>query len=686
MAFYDSSGSEDEFHSMSVSGDEPDADDEAMPFHDADFDAESLVDMTPPTHPFPSLQAAFEESIVEAAEADADYEFDSDQQYNAEMRRRELLAAKRYEDAKRITRWKQNQRRGNHHPYQKLISQIVFGMHLLQQRQAKSNEEVAKILQSHVNQVDAFLERTSDDFELAIGDVQERIRYLRLPMQHMDVFQTMLDEKQFRSDLLKGNEKIEKIFGRTIKALNDALHDVQCGLRSTQELRQYLNGVERHWPSGDAGIAKVFAAMRGNEQGWMEFLKELVVQGQTLQNELVELNNVSSEISKLAGEASRRNMEPTRTLSPTESSRSGKASTARRSKYAKESSVPRKPGPWVDKPLPKEPDSRTGAVHVAIAKPHPVPFETRFERPREQAPVPGSQNPSSLTKTPTKSTVQNSVMQAAREDPRDRPGYLRESGPLRSNPPDRYEDGAPRSHTRNSAHSHSRSTSDMLKAHPKTSTKSRFSRSRSQGTNAIAKSPSISIPRKRIGTEVDRSQTEIKLVPKSVRSTEEDRKGLSSINTGFSRRLSGKLKTFSPRIKSTPRQDVVPKPIDSGYSVERKRSTSSPTDYTEDRERELTSGRRQDAYLDPKNDSKGNNADKSLSGSRLGLFPKTTGPLTPSQASQQSKEYLSSPNSKTYDSSVTNSPRTMESSKTSRTLSIRKLFSRKGDGSSVLAV
>lgn len=138
------SDDDDEFHSLSGQGDE-------LNRHERDgasdaFDNEDMTTAPPPAHPVPSFQGAFDESIVESAEATE--ELDAT---DAEMRRRRLLQADRYEDTV-ATRWKQ--RPGSkHHPFVKLMAQIVFGMHLLQEGQAKSNEEVVKILQAHVNEV-----------------------------------------------------------------------------------------------------------------------------------------------------------------------------------------------------------------------------------------------------------------------------------------------------------------------------------------------------------------------------------------------------------------------------------------------------------------------------------------------------------------------------------------------------
>ncbi|KAF2211168.1 hypothetical protein CERZMDRAFT_2923, partial [Cercospora zeae-maydis SCOH1-5] len=221
------------------------------------------------------------------------------------MRRKKLLEAEREDDCP-VVRWKQHPG-AQYHPFVKLIAQLTFGMHLLKEGQAKSNEEVVKILQGHVNDVDMFLERTAEDFDLAIRDIEERIRYLKLPMQHMDVFEVMLDEKKFRTDLLNGNEKIERIIARTAKVMNAAMHDIHNGINSTKELSTYLARIELRPRLDNPDIAEVFAAMRGNEQGWMSYLRDLRTKGDNLRNSLVVLETVIAEIAKHAAAASRRN-------------------------------------------------------------------------------------------------------------------------------------------------------------------------------------------------------------------------------------------------------------------------------------------------------------------------------------------------------------------------------------------
>lgn len=421
--------SEDEFHSLSAQG----ADD------DDDEDDDESVAMSPPKHPVAAFQGAFEESIVEATETAQ--ESSAEGESDATMRRRRLLeGGERHEGVG--TRWKHNPR-AKYHPFVKLMAQIVFGMHLLQEGQAKSNEEVVRILKRHVNEVDSFLERTSDDFDLAIKDIEERVRYLKLPMQHMDVFEVMLDEKKFRTELLIGNEKIEKIVEKTAKAMDAAAVDVENGVRSVQELSQYLTRIEGLWPTagGDCDTTvQVFAAMRANEQGWHKYLRDLKTKGKNLRHALTTLEGVISEISKHAAAASRRNKPQSRTVSPA-LARPSATSSPLRSKFAKGGTASRKPaggpGPWLDKPLPREPNAVAGAAKVADSKPHPVPFETRYEQPRQRIPTPGSRTSVNFGPLPPRTAVgPREAHGQPRESLKELADFVRISGGLRSHPPD----------------------------------------------------------------------------------------------------------------------------------------------------------------------------------------------------------------------------------------------------------
>ena len=353
----------DEFHSLS--GQELD---------DGDDEVASVIE--PPIHPVRSMQGAFEESIVESTE---DSRPRPSVDMTAEERRKELLEATQYDDSL-TARWKQKQN-ARYHPCEKLISQIIFGLHLLQQQQAKSEEEVVKILQTHVSEVDTFLERTTEDFKLAKNDIDERIRFLKLPMAHQNVFEMMLDDKKFRTQLLDGNEKIVTIIDRTTKAMNASMLDIQKCVHANRELSKYLDKVQSSWPKEKRGIADVYGAMRGNEHGWTRYLKDLQMKGQSLGSNLTDLANLVGDMSKMAADASKRSKKASLT-----GSKSAPSSPGLRSKFS-DKSAPAMPSPprssHLHKPLPVPPNDLVAGTASASTKPHPVPFTDRFEKPRQ---------------------------------------------------------------------------------------------------------------------------------------------------------------------------------------------------------------------------------------------------------------------------------------------------------------
>ncbi|KXT10265.1 hypothetical protein AC579_6614 [Pseudocercospora musae] len=655
--------SEDEFHSLSAQGEAAD---------DGDDDESEPALMPPPKHPVPSFQGAFEESIVESTQ-DA-HESNSDGDTDAEMRRRRLLEAERYEGVG--TSWK-HKPGAKYHPFVKLMAQIVFGLHLLKEGQAKSNQEVVRILQSHVNEVDSFLERTSDDFDLAIKDIEERVRYLKLPMQHMDVFEVMLDEKKFRTELLAGNEKIEKIVEKTGKAMNAAVFDIENGIRSTRELSYYLTTIEGRWPTSNSDIAQVFAAMRGNEQGWDKYLKDLKTKSKNLRHNLATLESTISDISKHAAAASRRNKPQSNTLSPAigHSSKSSAALSPLRSKFAKGSAVYRKPGPWLDKPLPREPCAGVAASQAANSKPHPVPFDTRYEQPRQRIPTPASRsnaNGSGSPRRPQTATGPSDGRAHARDSMKDLADFLRNSGGLRSHPPDGGKTG--RSPAKKPNRSQSQGGARMMTS---STEKKQFRRSRSIGAiPTIQESQRRTIPRKPVGSRTTTSDAKN---PKP-RFNELGRKESTTLGS-FSRRLSRRLNNTGQTTYHTPHRPSVSRPVDSAHTSEKQRRSE---DIASDHDKDLVPELEKDLPSDPMRDSK----DQPRPGSRQNhsLFPKDTGPLTPSQASLRENSPSPPRTGKTWISSNDNSPTsiftqpTTHGSKASRTLSLRKLFShRKGE-------
>ncbi|KAL9040286.1 MAG: hypothetical protein Q9180_002007, partial [Flavoplaca navasiana] len=281
----------------------------------SDMDNDSLSDVEdakPPVHPVPQMQGAFEESMMETLNESEDPDsLDRMSTADSVSRRKMLLEQDEYQRTV-AGRWKQ--RPGEQfHPLWKLVAQISFGMHLLQQGLAKSDEEVIKILQTHVDEIDGFLERTTEDFDLAQGDIDERIRYLKLPLEHGSVFDTMLNDRNFRIAIVEGNEKIEHIIDRTAAAMNDSLKDVQKGLDATRELAKYLTRVDKQWDERTEEHDSVYLAMIGNTEGWTRAFLTLQSKGNALRRALVQLGGIVAEMQRRAGAASRKNLVPVRT-------------------------------------------------------------------------------------------------------------------------------------------------------------------------------------------------------------------------------------------------------------------------------------------------------------------------------------------------------------------------------------
>lgn len=277
-----------------------------MAEEDMETGSESDMDAAPPMHPVPTMQGAFEESMQETMNDEEPEVPDRYSKADSVTRRKMLLEQQEYERTV-AGRWKQKPGE-KFHPLWKLVAQISFGMHLLQQGLAKSDEEVLKILQTHVDEVDGFLERTTEDFDLAQGDIAERIRYLKLPLEHGQVFDQMLANRDFRVAIVEGNEKIEHIIDRTAAAMNDALKDVQKGLDATRELAKYMTRVDKQWDDRTEEHDSVYLAMIGNTEGWTRAFLTLQSKGGHLRKALNQLGSIVAEMQRRAGAASRKNL------------------------------------------------------------------------------------------------------------------------------------------------------------------------------------------------------------------------------------------------------------------------------------------------------------------------------------------------------------------------------------------
>ncbi|KAF8417878.1 hypothetical protein EV426DRAFT_706628 [Tirmania nivea] len=245
----------------------------------------------PPLHPVPSMQAAFEESMYEQGhpppEAINPYAISSTLPNSIS-----ISAAFK----------------PKYHPLTKLVSQITFGIHLLHKRLAKSDSEVVRILQAHVNDMDNFLSTTTRDFDAARSDISTRIKNLKVPLEAgpaSDVFENMLKEPGFRVQIMEGNKKVDFVIKRTAKAMNRALEDVGEGLRAVDELAKYLLTLKTGWRN--ANLMRVYGAMTHNVEGWFRCFVGLQMKGQVLGERLNALKMVVWEIERRCGRASRGN-------------------------------------------------------------------------------------------------------------------------------------------------------------------------------------------------------------------------------------------------------------------------------------------------------------------------------------------------------------------------------------------
>ncbi|KAI2626004.1 hypothetical protein GGS26DRAFT_592781 [Hypomontagnella submonticulosa] len=255
-----------------------------------------------PTHPIPAMQPAFSESLIEATNSPAVPK--PKLRFAGPRDRRNYLldGAKGAKVQNELWRYRPGQK---YHELWKLMAQISFGVYLLLNGIANDNEQVVHILQGHIDEVDEFLETTLEDVNLAIQDIRERIDLLKLPMENISTFEQMLEDRNFRLQIVTGNEKIEHIISRTTTSLEAIIVDVREGLGATKEFGAYLGDQEgRSWRQQRPDVVQIFDAMRGNAQGWYKAFIELQGTTSNLRNLLDKLDRMVAEMNYRAGEAS----------------------------------------------------------------------------------------------------------------------------------------------------------------------------------------------------------------------------------------------------------------------------------------------------------------------------------------------------------------------------------------------
>ncbi|OAA40623.1 hypothetical protein NOR_05711 [Metarhizium rileyi] len=257
-----------------------------------------------PVHPIPALQPAFSESLDEATNwPPADKP--KLKALDAQGRREALIAQDRDDDPfDAAWRLRPGQKQ---HELIKLIAQISFGVYLLLNGMANSNAQVVSILQAHIDEVDEFLEVALEDLSQTTDDLNGRIEHLKLPLANVQVFETLLEDRNFRLKILEGNEKIDHVLSRTNSALKQWDDDIEAGLQSTAAFISWLADEEdavRRMERPD--VADIFDAMKGNTEGWLSAFDDMSDRVQEASNVIVRLSTVISEMEKKAGEVSRR--------------------------------------------------------------------------------------------------------------------------------------------------------------------------------------------------------------------------------------------------------------------------------------------------------------------------------------------------------------------------------------------
>ena len=256
-----------------------------------------------PSHPIESMQRAFSESLEEVTNGGTEKPRLRD--LDAAARRERLLAQDKDDlpfDA--VWRYRPGQKQ---HEVLKLISQITFGVYLLLNGMANDNAQVINILQGHIDEVDEFLEVTLEDFAQASSDLSERIDYLKLPMSNMKVFEEMLEDRNYRAEILEGNEKIDQVLARMNVVLKQWDDDIDAGLEGSAAFQKWLYTVrDGPWRYEQPELTEIFVAMEGNAEGWLNAFNEMNAKTQAISNLMVNLVTIVAEMEKAAGEISRK--------------------------------------------------------------------------------------------------------------------------------------------------------------------------------------------------------------------------------------------------------------------------------------------------------------------------------------------------------------------------------------------
>ncbi|RDA82814.1 hypothetical protein CP532_1366 [Ophiocordyceps camponoti-leonardi (nom. inval.)] len=262
---------------------------------------------TIPVHPIASLQVAFTESLDEVTTGSIAAK-PKLTRLDARSRREELLSQDKDAPAPDLL-WRYRPGQTQHELF-KLLAQISFGVYLLLDGMANSNAQVMTILQSHIDDVDEYLQVTLQDISEATSDLNSRLDQLKTQLSSVDGFEKLLEDRTFRRQILEANEKTDHDLCRTAVAMRQWDDDVAAGLKSIMAFTTWLgrqdDDASAAWRSQRVDAAEVFDAMKGNAEGWLLAFEDVHRRADEVSSLVGRLTTVIAEMEKKAGEVSRR--------------------------------------------------------------------------------------------------------------------------------------------------------------------------------------------------------------------------------------------------------------------------------------------------------------------------------------------------------------------------------------------
>ena len=121
------------------------------------------------------------------------------------------------------------------------------------------------------------------------------------------VFEELLEDRNFRVEILEGNEKIEHILSRTNTALKQWDDDIDAGLACSAAFTKWLRQQDSAaWKKDRPEVMDIFDAMNGNAEGWQNAFDEMNTRAQEMNNLIIKLMTIVAEMEKKAGEISRK--------------------------------------------------------------------------------------------------------------------------------------------------------------------------------------------------------------------------------------------------------------------------------------------------------------------------------------------------------------------------------------------